>query len=661
LNRYIPDNRSQTYREPSSDEDRVGNDYNAQVSVDELLKLLESEDWQKTYSQGDGYYLRRPGKTRGYWSATLNICGPKRLYVFSTNADPFDNDRSYDPFGIYMRLKHGGDAKAAAKALANLGYGRNGQPGATYRAPQIGDEPPAHEPQKPTIQISTDMTSVVDSLERHITTMPKAPRVFLRSRKLSVITAEVNPPEWLKRPPDAPAICPIEVAYLREIAANAAEWERWDDRKKDGQKWVKTLPPEWAIHTLMARPYSRLPLLEGLISAPTLRPDGSILEARGYDQKTGLYGCFRRDKFPPIPQEPTIDNARQSIESIKDFFQDFRFAQTFHGTAALAAICSIVCRFGIVGCIPLFGVSATAAGSGKGLLVDAITMSATGRTAPRWAQTADGEEERKRLFAIAVEGDPVVHIDNVVQPLGSPALDMAITAGTVKERIMKTLTNDQARIYAVFFASGNNLSYKGDLSRRVVPIDLDPQMERPEERTGFTYDPLLDEIRKRWPRLAVHALTIIRAFVVAGRPPQQVMPFGSFESWSKTIREALIWAQEPDPCEGRKDMRAENDVELDALRTLMLCWQDCYGDTAVSARKVVQDIKLYTAEAGVTKWIDLQEAIKTMSRSHQDRQLSSIHVGYILRAYKGRVLGGQRFIRVSGDEKHPGDWQLVAC
>ena len=128
LNRYTPENRSQSYRAPSSNEDRVGNDYNAKVSVDDLLTLLESEDWQKTYSQGDGHYLRRPGKTRGYWSATLNICGPKRLYVFTTNGDPFDNDRSYDPFGIYMRLKHGGDAKAAAKALAELGYGRNGQP-----------------------------------------------------------------------------------------------------------------------------------------------------------------------------------------------------------------------------------------------------------------------------------------------------------------------------------------------------------------------------------------------------------------------------------------------------------------------------------------------------------------------------------------------------
>lgn len=136
LNRYTPEDHPHSYRAPSGAEDRVGNDYNAKVSVDELLELLESEHWQKTYSQGNGHYLRRPGKTRGSWSATLNICGPKRFYVFTTNGDPFDNDRSYDPFGVYMRLKHGGDAKAAAKALAALGYGHNGQPGATHDRPQ---------------------------------------------------------------------------------------------------------------------------------------------------------------------------------------------------------------------------------------------------------------------------------------------------------------------------------------------------------------------------------------------------------------------------------------------------------------------------------------------------------------------------------------------
>ena len=78
---------------------------------------------------------------------------------------------------------------------------------------------------------------------------------------------------------------------------------------------------------------------------------------------------------------------------------------------------------------------------------------------------------------------------------------MVMTAQVVKERKMKTLTNETARIYAVLFASGNNLTYKQTLSRRVVPIDLDPGVERPEERAEFTYNPLLPYIYQRWRTL----------------------------------------------------------------------------------------------------------------------------------------------------------------
>jgi hypothetical protein len=52
----------------------------------------------------------------------------------------------------------------------------------------------------------------------------------------------------------------------------------------------------------------------------------------------------------------------------------------------------------------------------------------TGRHAPRWAQTLDEEEERKRLMTIAMSGDAALHIDNITHPLGSGPLDMVMTA-----------------------------------------------------------------------------------------------------------------------------------------------------------------------------------------------------------------------------------------
>jgi putative DNA primase/helicase len=72
LNRYTPqENRSQRHREPRSDIDRVGSDYNERVTQEEELHLLESHGWQHTYTRNDAYYLLRPGKSGRGWSATL--------------------------------------------------------------------------------------------------------------------------------------------------------------------------------------------------------------------------------------------------------------------------------------------------------------------------------------------------------------------------------------------------------------------------------------------------------------------------------------------------------------------------------------------------------------------------------------------------------------
>ena len=54
-------------------------------------------------------------------------------------------------------------------------------------------------------------------------------------------------------------------------------------------------------------------------------------------------------------------------------------------------------------------------------------------------------------------------------------------------------------MHTIFFATGTNLQYVGDLARRVVPIALDPQMEKPEERTGFTYPDLLAHVAETPP------------------------------------------------------------------------------------------------------------------------------------------------------------------
>lgn len=94
-----------------------------------------------------------------------------------------------------------------------------------------------------------------------------------------------------------------------------------------------------------------------------------------------------------------------------------------------------------------------------------------------------------------------------------------------------------------WIATGNNLVVAGDLTTRIVPCNLDPQMEHPEERE-FKRN-LHEWIPVHRPRLIQMILIMLRAYIVAGKPKQPIKNFARFEDWSGPVRSALIWLGKP--------------------------------------------------------------------------------------------------------------------
>lgn len=94
---------------------RPGDEFNRQGDVRALLK---KHGWT-LYREGENEHWSRPGKERGT-SATLKN---NTLYVFSSNAAPFEQNKAYSPFGVYAHLEHEGDFRKAATALCEAGYG----------------------------------------------------------------------------------------------------------------------------------------------------------------------------------------------------------------------------------------------------------------------------------------------------------------------------------------------------------------------------------------------------------------------------------------------------------------------------------------------------------------------------------------------------------
>jgi hypothetical protein len=214
-----------------------------------------------------------------------------------------------------------------------------------------------------TIRLDTELSRWTDEGEAALRTLTKkvngAPILYQRARRIALIATGVKPPRWLHRPPDAPVIIEANSDALYELAAMAAIWQKWDKRDKE---WVTMLPPKLFVSTLLGRHLWPFPPLEGIICSPTLRPDGSLLATPGYDPDTGLYFDSNGTSYPPIPDNPDIFDAQVALAALKDVLCDFLWAYSYDRSAALAAILSGVCRYTVVGNVPLFGITATARG-----------------------------------------------------------------------------------------------------------------------------------------------------------------------------------------------------------------------------------------------------------------------------------------------------------
>ena len=321
-------------------------------------------------------------------------------------------------------------------------------------------------------------------------------------------------------------------------------------------------PPGWLVDAIYRRGSygGAIRPLSGIVESPTIRVDGSIVQTLGYDRQTGLI-FHSSTSFPPVPESPTQGDAKKAVLTLLDVLADFPMFDDADRSAWLSMVLSMIGRSCIDGYVPLFAITANIRGAGKSLLVDAATLIAYGHRASRKAFTRDDEEMRKTITAVAIGAVPSVLFDNLDVQLGGAALDAAITASTWCDRLLgqSRMTGDLP-MRTIWSATGNNMAFGSDVGRRVLPIRLQSPLETPENRSGFVHPDLLAWVGSQRPRLAVAALTILRAYFVAGCPTQPKGDWGSFESWTAKIRGAIVWAGGADPLPTRTTALAGDDT-----------------------------------------------------------------------------------------------------
>ncbi|MDP1560263.1 MAG: primase-helicase zinc-binding domain-containing protein [Pirellulaceae bacterium] len=438
-----------------------------------------------------------------------------------------------------------------------------------------------------------------------------------------------------------PLIYRIDEIGIRERITAAMDLiESYID--KEGLKTERPVrPPSWLCRAIDARAsYDHFRRLDGIVTAPTIRPDGSILQTAGYDPESRLL-YIPDGVYPAIPNKPTIDDAGRAVADLLDLVQDFPFADEASKSVWLALVLTLLCRAAIPGCVPLFSFSANIRGSGKSKLCDLAALIAFGRRLARKTLPRDDEETRKVITAIAIEAKSAVMLDNAAGMIGNESLDAILTSETWSDRILsKSEMTGDLPWRTVLIATGNNLSFKADTARRVILCQLDCREETPEDRDDFRHKDVEAHTLDNRHRLVVAALTIMRAFVVAGRP-YHGKRLGSFESWSDLICGAVEWTGLPNPLQTVSIVR-DQDNSGAIVRMLLDGIEMVGGVDGVTSQEIFVGIE--NSPPGDNQgWDSLRAAFAEITEKPTTRK-----IGNELKKYIGRVSGGRRLIHKPG-------------
>lgn len=239
--------------------------------------------------------------------------------------------------------------------------------------------------------------------------------------------------------------------------------------------------------------------------------------------------------------------------------------------------------------------------------------------------------------------------DNVRESLGNSVIDSFLTSSLFADRVLGVSENVELPNRSLFLVSGNNLVLTGDTHRRILLARLDAQIETPFKRE-FEFNPLTEVCNNR-QALVVAALTIVRAYIAAGRPKVATGRIASFEVWDDLVRQPSCWLRERlmesgrdltdlpifvDPAESI-DRDASENPETAKLAALLHAWIATFGTTPTSP---AQAITKATEVIGARS--DLFNALDEIAG--QNRKLNVRILGRWLERHAGQLCTGLRLV-----------------
>jgi len=317
---------------------------------------------------------------------------------------------------------------------------------------------------------------------------------------------------------------------------------------------------------------------------------------------------------------PVVTPLDESLAVLTDALADFPFQAPADLANYIGLLLTPILRPAIDEPVPMHVIVSPIERSGKTKLAEIVFGTiVAGRRVPAM-QLGEREEEReKRILAVLVRGQTILHLDNLREFVDSPALASLLTSSEFQGRLLGSSTAPSLPNTLTVVGTGNNVHATGEISKRIVPVRLMPATESPETRTDFRHSDLLAFVRENRERILGALLGLIEHWRASGRPLHRAA-FGGFERWTAVVGGILHAAGMAEWLTNMAEWRGAADDSGQEFRALILAWHARY------ACEWVETAALYelATELDLFGWLDGAKSERAKRTSFGVRVLNRV-------------------------------------
>ena len=416
----------------------------------------------------------------------------------------------------------------------------------------------------------------------------------------------------------------LESINVDAMMAFASRYANWISRSAVGVKEVS--PPRQIVRSSLSIRETRFPTLRALVEIPIFDSDETLKTTSGYLPASQMYCSPSVEVGPPETTPEALEAAKDLI--LNHVFEGFPFVDQSSQAHAVAALILPFCRALIQGPTPLHLFEAPMPGTGKSLLLGAISRVVTGRAAEVVTGAKDTDEWRKRLTAVLLEAPSLITFDNLTDRVDNSHLAAALTAMTWSDRELGASRNLTLPINCTWLASGNNLQLSNEIARRTVLCRIDAGMSRPWQRTPetFKHPGLIPWVIESRTKIIQAALTIVQVGLNS-KTQARIPTLGGFEEWSAVIGKILHAAGIEGFLVNAEQAYDEAVAEEDEWSEFINLWWTRHADRGVRTNELFE-----------LAW-DENLLSELMGGGNENSQI--VRLGIALRKMRGRTIEGK--------------------